>query len=220
MSGHKHRRGTTAETTEVPEAFRGLSTQGEQQAARRVTLWATDTDVAQRAASEDDGVVACREAGRHAFPSTRARVSEGPPFDDIDNDGYFVRRIPCPRCAHYDEDGTMGLPRVIRVETWDIKHRRGVIIENGAQILSAQTVYLDSDYLAPRGAGRTKPRQWRNAAMGPTLTGRDVREIKRALLAARAERERLAREAANRQLAATVEQASLRAVPDTVSDAS
>jgi hypothetical protein len=216
MSGHTHRKGTTAQTTEVPEAFRGLSTQGEQQAARRVTLWATDRDVAQRAASEDDGVVACREAGRHAFPSTRARVTDGPPFDDIDDDGYFVRRIPCPRCAHYDDDGTMTLPRVIRIETWDIKHRRGVIVENGAQILSAQTVYLDKDYLAPRGAGRTKPRQWRNAAMGPALTGKDVRAIKRELLAARKDRERLASEAAARQLAAQAEQdtPSLRAIPD------
>ncbi|HEY5880084.1 MAG TPA: hypothetical protein VIU11_14335 [Nakamurella sp.] len=206
------RKGTTAKATDNP--FAGLSVQGEQQARRGQTLYATDNDVALRAQSEEDGVVACRERGRHEFPSTRASVTDGPPFTDITDEGFYVRRIPCPCCRHVDEDGTPGLPRVVRVETWDLKHRRGKILPNGAQIVSSRTVYVDRSYLADKGTGRTKPRQWRNAAMGPMFAGQSIVEVKRAILDARDERERLAAEAYARSLA-PAEPEGLRAVPDT-----
>jgi hypothetical protein len=193
-----------------------LSHQGEAQARRRVTLWATDTDVAQRAATEPDGVVACRERGRHEIPATRFSVAGALPFTDVTEEGFYLRRIPCPSCRHVNDDGTPGPPRVVREEIWDIKHRKGVILVNGAQLVSAKLIYVDADYLAPRDAGRSKPRQWRAAAMSPFLAGQNIKDLRREIIDARDERERLARETYRASVASAArEEAQLRAVPDT-----
>jgi len=193
-----------------------LSIQGEAQRARRVTLWATDTEVAQRAATEPDGVVACRERGRHEIPATRLSVAGSLPFTDITEEGFYVRRIPCPSCRHVAEDGTPGPPRVVREEIWDIKHRKGVILVNGAQLVSAKLIYVDADYCVPPGTGRSKPRQWRAAAMSPFLTGQSIKDLRREIIDARDERERLARETYRAATAAAAaDEARLRAVPDT-----
>lgn len=193
-----------------------LSIQGEAERTRRVTLWATDADVARRAATEPDGVVACRERGRHEFPATRRSVAGALPFTDITEEGFYVRRIPCPCCRHVNSDGTPGPPRVVREEIWDVKHRKGVILANGAQLVSAKPIYVDADYLAPPGAGRTKPRQWRQAALSPFLTGQSVKDLRREIIDARDERERLARETYRAAVAAAAaDEARLHAVPDT-----
>jgi hypothetical protein len=193
-----------------------LSIQGEAQARRRVTLWASDTEVAQRAATEPDGVVACRERGRHEIPATRASTAGSLPFTDVTEEGFYLRRIPCPSCRHVSEDGTPGPPRVVREEVWDIKHRKGVILVNGAQLVSAKLIYVDSDYQAPPGSGRSKPRQWRAAAMSPFLAGQSIKDLRREIIDARDERERLARETYRASVAAAAaDEARLRAVPDT-----
>lgn len=176
-----------------------LSIQGEREVRRGHTLWASDADVALRAQNSEDGVLACRERGRHAFPATRLTLAGGQPFTDITDDGFYVRRIACPCCAHVNPDGSPGLPRVVREEIWDLKHQRGVIIENGAQLASARTIYLDDDYLSPHGSGRTRPRQWRQVALGPSVAGLRIRDLRQQIIDARDERDRLTTQAYQRR---------------------
>jgi hypothetical protein len=215
MTGHRPRKGTTATTTEVPEAFKGLSIQGESAARRAATIWATDSEAADYTRSQPDGVVACRERGRHQYPATRGSIHEGPPFIDITPEGFYVREIPCDSCRHVNDDGTPGLPRVIRREVWDVKHKRGVI--TSASLVSAKPQVVDPDYLNPKGQGRIKPRQVRQAVVGEALAGQGIKDLRQRIIRERDERNRLITEAYERAQAtqaADTERAKLAAVPD------
>jgi len=214
MTGHKPRKGTTAQTTDTP--FAGLSIQGESAARRAATIWATDSEAADYTRSQPDGVVACRERGRHQYPATRGSITEGPPFVDITPEGFYVREIPCDSCRHVNEDGTPGLPRVIRREVWDVKHKRGVITGQ-PQLVSAKPQVVDPDYLNPKGQGRIKPRQVRQAVVGEALAGQGIKDLRQRIIRERDERNRLITEAYERQQAtqaADAERAKLAAVPD------
>jgi hypothetical protein len=213
MTGHTHRKGTTAQTTDTP--FAGLSIQGESAARRAATIWATDAEAADYTRSQPDGVVACRERGRHQYPPTRGSITEGPPFIDITPEGFYVREIPCDSCRHVDDDGNPGLPRVVRREVWDLKHHRGVI--TSAALVSAKPVVLDPEYRHGKGQGRIKPRQVRAAVVGAALSGQKIKTLRQTIITEREERNRLITEAYERAQAtqaADVERAKLAAVPD------
>jgi hypothetical protein len=217
MTAHKTRKGTTATTTAVPDAFKGLSIQGESAARRAAAVWATDSEAADYTRAQPDGVVACRERGRHQYPPTRLTLTGGPPFIDITPEGFYVREIPCESCRHVNDDGTPGLPRVVRREVWDVKHKRGVIVEGGAQLISAKPQEVDPDYLNGKGQGRIKPRQVRKAVMSSALVGQNIRTLRQQIIDERDERARLITEAYERAQAAQAadtERATLAAVPD------
>lgn len=179
-----------------------LSIQGEQLRARRETLWASPTEVRLYVQGQPDGVVACREAGRHDYPATRLSLADpaAPPFTEINTAGWYVRRLPCERCRHEpDEDGNPGMPRVVRVEEWELKHHRGIV--ESAQLVRARPVPLDSDYLNPPGQGRIKPREVRNATVTARVAGMRITDIRDQVAAVQAQRDQSAAAAYQRSLA-------------------
>lgn len=176
------------------------SIQGIAERARRATLWASDSDVAIYAQGQPDGVIACRERGRHDYPATRLSLAAGPPFTEITPDGWYVRRLPCECCRKINDDGTPGLPRVVRIEEWEIKHRRGVIVS--AQIVRARPVPLDADYQNPPGQGRIKPSQVRNATVTAAVSGLKIKDLRDQVREITEQREREAAEAYQRTQAA------------------
>jgi len=195
-------------TTPLDETDNGpASIQGIAQRARRETVWATDTEVRLYAQGQPDGVVACRERGRHDYPATRLSLADpaAPPFTEVTPEGWYVRRLPCECCRHEpDEDGNPGMPRVVRVEEWELKHRRGVI--QSAQIVRARPVPLDSDYLNPKGQGRIKPSQVRSAVVTARVAGLLIKDIRDQVKTLTQAREDAAREAYARSHLARAEQ--------------
>jgi hypothetical protein len=208
--------------TDEPDLTGPLSHQGEQQARTLHSIWATPTEVALYVAGQPDGVIDCRESGRHRYTGSRKALTDpgAPPFTDISPEGWYVREIPCDSCRHVNDDGTPGLPRVIRREWWHLLHnRRGIITDNGAQLVKARPVTLDSDYLNPAGQGRIKPRDVRAAVLSGHVRGMNINTITREIKERQAEQARLVREAYERTVAradaaAAQDAAPLRAVPD------
>lgn len=183
------------------------SIQGIAQRARRETLWASPAEVATYAQGQPDGVIACRERGRHDYPATRLTLADpdAPPFTEVTPEGWYVRRLPCECCRHEpDEDGNPGMPRVVRVEEWELKHRRGVILS--AQMVRARPVPLDTDYLNPPGQGRIKPRLVRDATVTAKVAGMRIKDIRDQVRTLTEAREDAAREAYARAHLARAEQ--------------
>jgi hypothetical protein len=196
-------------TDDGPSSIQGIA-----ERARRATVWATDAEAALYAQGQPDGVIACRENGRHVYPATRLSLAEGPPFTEITEDGWYVRRLPCERCRTVNEDGTPGLPRVVRVEEWEIKHRRGLIVS--AQIVRARPIPVKADYLNPPGQGRIKPTQIRNATVTAAVSGMRIKDLRDQVKEITREREREAAAAYERAQAAAEREANpLRIVGET-----
>ena len=181
-----------------------LSIQGEVQRRRAETLWATPTEVALYVQGQPDGVVACRESGRHDYPASRKALTDpdAPPFTDTTPEGWYVREIACERCRHEPEpDGTPGRPRVIRREHWHLIHnKRGIITD--AQLVSARPIPVDPDYRNPPGQGRIKPRLVRGAVMSARLKGLNINTLAQEINERKAEQDRLVREAYERTVRA------------------
>ena len=170
---------TARRTTPLDDADNGpASIQGIAQRARRETVWASDTEVRLYTQGQPDGVIACRERGRHDYPATRLSLADpdAPPFTEVTPEGWYVRRLPCECCRKVNDDGTPGLPRVVRVEEWELKHRRGVI--QSAQIIRARPIPLDSGYLNGTGQGRIKPSQVRSAVVTARVAGMRIKDIR------------------------------------------
>jgi len=205
--------------TDEPDLTGPLSRQGEEQAARQAQIWASPTEVAIYVAGQPDGVVDCRERGRHQYPGSRLALSDpdAPPFTDITPEGWYVREIGCTSCRKINDDGTPGPFRIVRIEHWHLLHnKRGIITENGAQLVRARPEVRDPDYLNPRGQGRIKPRDVRGAVMSLHVKGLNVNTITREIRERQAEQARLVREAYERTLTRHDAQdaAQLHAVPD------
>jgi len=185
------------------------SIQGEQQAARGQAMWATDAAVDEWTEHAPPEVVACRERGRHLYAPTR-----GLQFSAITPEGWYVRRAPCEACRiRLDDDEpwpapATGMPRVVRVELWDVKHHRDKITR--CVLVDAKPEYLDRTYLGTRGQGRMKPRQIRASSATAELSGGSVTALRKTIK----ETERAA-ELERRNRIAALEVAQLRAVPET-----
>jgi hypothetical protein len=185
------------------------SIQGEQQAARGQAMWATDAAVDEWTGQAPPEVVVCRERGRHLYAATRGGLQ----FSAITPEGWYVRRVPCDACRiRLDDDppwpapGT-GMPRVVRVELWDVKHHRDKITR--CTLVKANPEYLDQAYLGKPGQGRMRPRQIRGASATAELAGQSVTQLRRVIKDAEREAELQRR---NRM--AALEVAQLRAVPE------
>jgi hypothetical protein len=114
-------------------------------------------------------------------------------FSAITPEGWYVRRTPCDACRIREPDDepwpapATGLPRVVRVELWDVKHHRDKITR--CTLVKAGPEYLDRAYLGASGQGRMKPRQIRAASATADLAGQSVTAIRKEIKQAQAQAE-------------------------------
>jgi hypothetical protein len=143
------------------------SIQGEQQ---QETGWvrASDEDVDRYVDRVSDEVLACRERGRHLFPTIR---EAGIQFTEVDNDGLFVRRLTCTCCE-----------LAVKVEKWEgVKRGRRVRFQRVASHLEYRTGADGQTYLAPTGRGHMTPRQIGDSVASKALQGQSVAALRKAL---------------------------------------
>lgn len=142
------------------------SIQGEQQQeAGRVR--ASDEDVDLYVDRVSDEVLACRERGRHLFPTIR---QAGIHFTDVDRDGLFVRRLICNCCE-----------LAVKVEKWEgIKRGRRVRFQRVASHLEYRTGADGQTYLAPSGRGHMTPRQIADSVASKALQGQSLAALRKA----------------------------------------
>jgi hypothetical protein len=147
--------------TELPKSI-----QGEQQ---QETGWvrASDEDVDLYVDRVSDEVLACRERGRHLFPTIR---QAGIQFVDVDSDGLFVRRLTCTCCE-----------LAVKVEKWEGVRQRGrTRFHLVASHLEYQAGRDGQTYLAPTGRGRMTPRQIGDSVASKALHGQTLTALRKA----------------------------------------
>ena len=150
----------------VTQLPRGLSIQGEQQKDPGF-VQASDEDVDLYVDRVSDEVLACRERGRHLFPSIR---QAGIHFSGVDETGLLVRRVTCTSC---------GL--AVRVEKWEGSRRRGrTRFQRVASSLEYKTGRDGETYLAPSGRGRMTPRQIGDSVASKALEGQSLTALRKA----------------------------------------
>ena len=113
-----------------------------------------------------DDVLACRERGRHIFPSIR---EAGMAFVDVTEEGLLVRPLLCTCCR---------LAR--RVELWDTVGRgratRYVPVSASIEYLRGPN---GQRYLGPQGRGRMTPKMIRNSLASRVLGGQSPAAIRK-----------------------------------------
>jgi hypothetical protein len=142
------------------------SIQGEQQ---QETGWvrASDEDVDQYVDRVSDEVLACRERGRHLFPTIR---QAGIHFSGVDDDGLFVRRLTCSCCE-----------LAVKVEKWEgAKRGRRVRFQRVASHLEYRIGEDGQGYLAPSGRGHMTPRQIGDSVASKALQGQSLAALRKA----------------------------------------
>lgn len=156
-----------------------LSEQGEQQ-EEFAALYASPEEVDEYLTGQAEGVVICRERGRHDYPSVRR---EGLHFDGVDTTtGLHIRRVRCRCCNLVD-----------LIELWDVQHR-------GDRVTRVERVSSRPDYsprgvhgeryLGPAGHGRMTPKMVRNAVATTQLKGVSFKELRKEALRGNQQRER------------------------------
>lgn len=144
------------------------SIQGEQELVKAATstyreMKVDEVDDYVRKAS--DGVVACRERGRHLYESTR---HGGVMFTEVDDDGYLIRRLRCTCCELVD-----------RIERWRTVREHGQLRYRFEDSRPHYRTDTDERYLAPSGNGHIRPRTVREALVTEALSGMSVAEVKK-----------------------------------------
>jgi hypothetical protein len=128
---------------------------------------ASEADVDRYVDRVSDEVLACRERGRHLFPSTR---EAGITFTDVDDHGLFLRRLTCTCC---------GL--AVKVEQWYGSTRRGrrTRFERVGSRLEYRTGPEGQTYLAPSGRGHMTPRQIGDSIASKALAGQSLTALRK-----------------------------------------
>jgi hypothetical protein len=150
--------------TVTDDRVRSIQGERESQLAGPVLMEIADVD--KYVDGVTDEVLACRERGRHLFPSIR---EGGITFVDVTEDGLFVRRLLCTCCRLAQ-----------RVELWEGtgrgKNTRFVPV-------SASVTYLRGPrgerYLGPQGRGRMTPKMVRNSLASRALQGQSLSELRK-----------------------------------------
>ncbi|MEV4644834.1 hypothetical protein [Saccharopolyspora sp. NPDC049357] len=149
--------------TELPKV---LSTQGEQHQETGY-IKASDEDVDLYVDRVTDEVLACRERGRHLFPTIR---QAGIHFSEIDSDGLFIRRLTCTCCE-----------LAVKVEKWEGTRQRGrTRFHRVASQLEYRTGQDGQTYLSPTGRGRMTPRQIGDSVASKALAGQSLAALRKA----------------------------------------
>ncbi|GAA4885611.1 hypothetical protein ACFQ34_30020 [Pseudonocardia benzenivorans] len=155
-------------------ASSALSIQGEQQQQETGYVKASEEDVDLYVDRVSDEVLACRERGRHLFPTIR---QAGIHFTDVDRDGLFIRRLTCTCCE-----------LAVKVEKWEGVRQRGRT--RFARVASNLEYRTGSDgqvYLAPSGRGHMTPRQIGDSVASKALAGQSITALRKAAAKAAAE---------------------------------
>jgi hypothetical protein len=142
------------------------SIQGEQEPDR---AWqrASEADVDRYVDRVPDEVLACRERGRHLFPSIR---EAGIAFTAVDDDGLFLRRLTCSCCA-----------LAVKVEKWEGARRgRRTRFQRVGSRLEYRTGPEGQTYLAPSGRGHMTPRQIGDSVASKALAGQSLAALRKA----------------------------------------
>ena len=143
-----------------------VSIQGEQQPDGG-WVRASDEDVDLYVDRVSDEVLACRERGRHLFPTIR---EAGIHFSEVDSEGLFLRRLVCTCCD-----------LAVRVERWEGVGRRGrTRFRRVASTLEYRTGRNGEEYLAPAGRGHMTARQIGDSVASKALAGQSLAELRRA----------------------------------------
>lgn len=143
-----------------------LSIQGEQQEDQG---WqrASDQDVDLYVDRVSDEVLACRERGRHLFPTIR---QAGIHFTAVDDEGLLVRRLTCTCCE-----------LAVKVEKWEGARRgRRTRFQRVSSSLEYRTGPEGQTYLAPTGRGHMTPRQIGDSVASKALAGQTLTALRKA----------------------------------------
>ncbi len=142
------------------------SIQAEQQQTGQLTLWADQATVDKYVAEASDGVLTCRERGRHFFPSIR---TAGVRFSGMDTRGRFVRQLLCEVCE-----------LVYRVEKWEtFKVGRKLRYRKVNSTISYDVTGPKGEtYLKEKGHGRMKPTQVQEALVDYAMAGLSLTMVK------------------------------------------
>ena len=147
-------------TTSLPPSI-----QGEQHENR----WqrASDQDVDLYVDRVSDEVLACRERGRHLFPTIR---QAGIHFTAVDDDGLLIRRLTCTCCE-----------LAVKVEKWEGNRRgRRTRFQRVTSSLEYRTGHDGATYLAPSGRGHMTPRQIGDSVASKALAGQSLAALRKA----------------------------------------
>jgi hypothetical protein len=142
------------------------SIQGEQQ---HDAGWvrASDEDVDLYVDRVSDEVLACRERGRHLFPTIR---QAGIHFSAVDEEGLFVRRLVCTCCE-----------LAVKVEKWEgVRLGRGTRFGRVASHLEYRVGSDGQSYLAPSGRGHMTARQVGDSVASKALQGQSLTALRKA----------------------------------------
>jgi hypothetical protein len=143
-----------------------LSIQGEQQDDAG-WVRASDEDVDLYVDRASDEVLACRERGRHLFPTIR---QAGIHFSGVDDDGLFIRRLTCTCCE-----------LAVKVEKWEGVRQRGrTRFRRVASSLEYRTGQDGQTYLAPSGRGHMTARQIGDSVASKALSGQSLKSLREA----------------------------------------
>jgi hypothetical protein len=149
------------------------SIQGEQQESTGGYVRASDEDVDLYVDRVSDAVIACRERGRHLFPTIR---QAGIRFTDVDRDGLLVRRLTCTCCD-----------LAVKVEKWEgVRDRGRTRFARVASTLEYRTGDNGEIYLAPSGRGHMTPRQIGDSVASKALSGQTLTQLRKDARAAAA----------------------------------
>lgn len=151
-----------------------LSIQGEQQQQETGYVRASEEDVDLYVDRVSDEVLACRERGRHLFPTIR---QAGIHFTDVDGDGLLIRRLTCTCCQ-----------LAVKVEKWEGARLRGrTRFARVASNLEYRTGTDGQVYLAPTGRGHMTARQIGDSVASKALAGQSIAALRKAAVKAAAE---------------------------------
>ncbi|MCW0214775.1 MAG: hypothetical protein OJJ54_15565 [Pseudonocardia sp.] len=152
--------------SDLPSA--ALSIQGETQERDAGWVRASDEDVDLYVDRVSDEVLACRERGRHLFPTIR---QAGIHFTEVDGDGLFLRRLTCTCCN-----------LAVKVEKWEgVRVRGRTRFSRVASTLEYRVGSNGEVYLAPSGRGHMTPRQIGDSVASKALEGQSLAALRKAV---------------------------------------
>lgn len=128
----------------------------------------SDADLHTYVDGASDGVLACRQRGRHWFAPMKKTKDGSALFDGQDSDGLWTRRSLCTSCE-----------LVERVEHWLVfKQGRRLHAERVKKSLNYFTDDDGNTYLAPPNQGRAAPTRVEEALMDRALNGLTMTSLK------------------------------------------
>lgn len=149
------------------------SIQGEAQQAETGYVRASAEDVDLYVDQVTDEVIACRERGRHLFPTIR---QAGIHFTDVDRDGLLIRRLTCTCCL-----------LAVKIEKWEgVRSGSRTRFARVASTLEYRTGDNGEIYLAPSGRGHMTPRQIGDSVASKALAGQSLTALRKGAKAAAA----------------------------------